>query len=217
MNTLKIFFFVLFSILFNRIYAQGTELRYSDESNNNTIEKKNTRFMPGSWVLSGGFGPSTGTRLYVQGLIGNDDLTSFTKIGIIHTKAEYAIYDWLGVGMVCNYVRFQGNARDIFEYKSALFYQSLALSLRLNLHYYTNNKLDLYLGGGLGYKYNQFDFVTQNPNYTPMDNFLIPISMECTAGLRYYLTNNIGLYVELGPAKSLIQSGLCISIRSNKL
>ena len=72
---------------------------------------------------------------------------------------------------------------------------------------------DPYWGIGAGYKTGKWTFDSNDPDFgktafkTP-----IPFGFETTVGLRYYFTDMIGFYAELGIAKSVIQGGIAIKL-----
>jgi len=90
-----------------------------------------------------------------------------------------------------------------------------AVNLRGNLHFINpekNDKLDIYMGIGFGLRFGKFNVSSQYAEFTPSVKLpnLSKIGFETTLGARYFLTDNIGVYAEFGPAKSLIQGGLSV-------
>ncbi len=144
--------------------------------------------------------------------------------GPFHAKFEYGITESLGIGLSINTVNAKASWKDTYEefdtvtfqyvekeYTEGFKYFSLAANIRLNYHFVTNENLDVYAGLGLGYnnaKYEYFSDYELSPVLSLSSIF--PLGFEITAGLRYYFTPNIGIYVESGLAKSAFQGGLAI-------
>jgi len=83
---------------------------------------------------------------------------------------------------------------------------------RMNIHFGSSDKLDVYWGFGIGYRTNNFKYYTTDPDDETVLAWkaLLPIGFETTMGVRYYLTDNIGIYAEAGLGKSVAQAGLAI-------
>ena len=61
-------------------------------------------------------------------------------------------------------------------------------------------------------RFGKLNVSSQYSAFTPSIKLpnLSKIGFETTIGMRYFLTENIGVYAEFGPAKSLIQGGLSV-------
>ena len=152
--------------------------------------------------------------------------------GPLFLKYEYALTKLIGVGAVVGYwsttytethdyyeEEYNNNTNtyemvnyhDISKYK----FTSFSAGARLNFHFGTGEKLDPYAGIAGGYTSLNYDFTydSNNPDQvaTPVHYTGIPIYFAMSAGLRYYFTENIGAYAEVGIDKlSVIQGGLAI-------
>ena len=73
-------------------------------------------------------------------------------------------------------------------------------------------KFDPYLGLGVGYRNSSYKYSSTDPNWdeSTFTGFKNPFNFggDLTFGTRYFFTDNIGAYVELGIAKSILQLGL---------
>jgi hypothetical protein len=68
--------------------------------------------------------------------------------------------------------------------------------------------LDPYIGMGMGVR--NFRFSLNVPDFHFNHSLSYPfIGLEATFGLRAYITPNIGVFGELGLAKSVLQLGVC--------
>lgn len=137
-----------------------------------------------------------------------------TGVGPIHAKFEYAVSDKIGLGASLNFVhtKIKWNATSGSEtYEQGYKYMALAANARINWHFIDNDKLDVYYGLGFGYNYSNSEFYTTNPSVVEDQTFSlsgVPIGFETTFGIRYLITDNIGIYAEFGWAKSIAQGGL---------
>jgi hypothetical protein len=70
---------------------------------------------------------------------------------------------------------------------------------------------DPYAGFGMGYRNANYAYTGGDPDAVPNDvNGLIHLGADLTIGTRIYLTENIGIYGEVGFAKSPFQAGLVV-------
>ncbi|HRY33781.1 MAG TPA: hypothetical protein P5531_12515 [Bacteroidales bacterium] len=144
--------------------------------------------------------------------------------GPFHAKFEYGINESLGIGLSINTVNAKTTWTDSYEefdtvsfqyvtynYSKGFDYFSLAANIRMNYHFFTNENLDVYVGLGLGYNFAKSEFFADwedAPDLTLKS--ILPLGFEITGGMRYYFSENFGLYLESGLAKSVIQGGLSI-------
>lgn len=141
---------------------------------------------------------------------------SISGIGPFHAKAEYFFADNMGLGLAVNYVATSGAwiiSDGTDDYHESLDFTSMAFNIRFNWHFYQDIGFDCYLGAGLGYKYSNYKFQTEHPfgKYTGSQN-AFPAGAELTIGGRYFINDYIGIYTELGIAKSIIQGGVVVKL-----
>ncbi len=183
----------------------------------------------GNSIFSLGYGfPNLGKSLYKAFNTNND--FKVKGIGPIHFKYEYMLSDKIGIGASINFVKFgatysdtnSGDSMDINENwvhwskttKYSLATKNYSALVRFNYHFYTEDNLDVYFGVGAGFRGTKstFSSVPTDPNFSFNSKIAIPVGMETTLGLRYFFTENIGAYTEIGLGKSLIQFGACFKL-----
>lgn len=174
-------------------------------------------FQEGSNQIAVGYGFVT-----VLGSISDsfDDYTDtqYKGTGPLYAKFEHALSDKVGMGLSFAYagnewsykyddVDVNGNAVQYTETSKRTTYSILA---RMNFHFGNSDKFDPYAGFGLGYRSANWTYDSTDPNGTSGVELktLMPLGMEITIGSRYYFTENIGVYAEVGAAKSVMQAGL---------
>lgn len=166
-------------------------------------------------IISVGYGfPNVFKSVYsIYDLFGGYSSSGF---GPINAKYEYAVTDNIGVGVIASYLSYKvrwdydDGSGTVYEegYKGSLF----AILVRANYHFATGDKLDPYVGVGAGYINYGFDYYNTDPSYAGGDlsvSYGAPLAYGASVGARYYFTDNIGAYAELGwDALSLMQIGL---------
>lgn len=181
-------------------------------------EESGQAFEQGKIVVSAGYGFPNFTKLYFKAFQNYGGYTT-TGVGPVHFKFEYAIADKIGLGLSINYSSYKvewdytDSAYSYTKYKEGFKGSSISAILRMNVHFATSEKLDPYFGIGVGYRTNSFSYYNTDPFYrgtARVTGAIIPVGFETTLGLRYFFTENIGAYMEMGVAKSLIQGGVSI-------
>ncbi len=165
-------------------------------------------------VFSAGYGfPNFGKSILK---LGNNSNFTATGFGPWHLKGEIGLSDKVGLGLSLNNNRFGGKwngdssgVDNYYNYDVSV--NSIAVNVRMNFHFATTDKLDPYFGLGFGYRSNTWKAKTNDNDYSTPGT-LIPLGFEITVGMRYYVSKNIGIYVEAGPAKSFIQGGLAVKL-----
>jgi opacity protein-like surface antigen len=142
--------------------------------------------------------------------------------GPFHLKYENRVKTWLGIGLSINHMTYKisytDNATDtvrgvIVPNNVEISSNNTAFNFRTNLHFINPekyDKLDVYFGIGLGFKVGKLRVSSDYEGYTP--SFKLPsinkFGFETTLGMRYFFDKNLGLYSEIGIAKSIVQIGL---------
>ncbi|MFI5172022.1 MAG: outer membrane beta-barrel protein [Chitinophagales bacterium] len=144
-----------------------------------------------------------------------------SSLGPIFIKGEYAVNDHIGVGLAIgyssttvewNYDDFDAQG-DPVVYTSSWKYSSLGILARVNWHFGDSDVFDPYFGVGMGYRTGNYTFDSTDPDALEDQlSTLVPFGFETTVGARYFFTDNIGAYAELGFAKAPFQIGLAIKI-----
>ncbi|MBX2978350.1 MAG: outer membrane beta-barrel protein [Flavobacteriales bacterium] len=143
---------------------------------------------------------------------------NYKGLGPLYLKYEYGVTDRIGLGVNIAYAtnewsyRYQGtdengNAAQYTESTERNTYSVLA---RFNYHFGNSDRFDPYFGFGMGYRDANWKFNSSDPNGGSGVEVksLMPFGFEFTLGARYFFTDNIGLYAEVGGAKSVFQGGL---------
>lgn len=189
-----------------------------------TAVKSNAQaFQEGNVIISAGYGFTTTGRAILNSLEQSGAEIDPTGHNPIFGKFEYAISEKWGIGL--NF--FAANIGFKQDYTSTTFddqgssvtqrftdeyaYKVKAVSVRFNRHWEVTEAFDIYFGFGGGPKWGKLSYETNNPNLEDVSfDTPIPFAMELTMGARYYFTPNIGVYTEIGIARSFAQGGLAI-------
>jgi opacity protein-like surface antigen len=174
-------------------------------------------FVPGSLTFSAGYGfPSVAKTTF--NLIDGDNINS-SFYGPFYGKAEFALNETVGFGV--NFAYAAGSATymkqdddiDSLFYDAAVKYKAYSILARFNFHFGNSDKFDPYAGIGFGYRNNNYSYSGGDPDNPDSDvNGLFHMGMDLTIGARMYLTENIGIYGEVGVAKTPIQVGLVVKL-----
>lgn len=177
-------------------------------------------FDMGNKVFSLGYGfPNLNKSLFKI----YDTETNFkvTGYGPLHAKFEYGISEKIGLGLSINHVTSSMSYQDslldqnlnykLYDYK--LKWSSTKFNARVNIHFANSDVLDAYWGIGFGYGISSTKWTTNDPDFGN-SSFKNPLAIgfESTLGARYYITDNIGAYCEVGFAKSITQFGVVFKL-----
>lgn len=177
-------------------------------------EVKAQAYNVGQVTMSAGYGFPNFTRTAFNFIDGVSNLESHV-IGPVYGKFEYAVTDVIGFGVNVAYT--YGNASyetsdeliDSIIYNTSFTYQSYSILGRLNFHFGNSDMVDPYAGIGLGYRNSNYKYDSEDPNFDETDfNGFLHFGVDLTLGARFYLTENFGLYGEVGLAKTPLQVGL---------
>jgi len=172
------------------------------------IQTQAQAFEKGNNFVSLGYGfPNFNTALFKA--FDENEGFSYSGIGPIHVKFEHAVSDHFGIGLSINGVSASASYKEN-NYNYEFNRSSIKFNARVNYHFGEMEKFDPYIGMGFGYGTSRTKLTTKDPNGSN-ESFpsFFPIGWESTIGTRYLLTDNIGIYTEVGLAKSLIQFGGC--------
>lgn len=147
----------------------------------------------------------------------------FSGLGPIYLKYERALSDKIGFGATLAYAGYKFNWTDTYDdyntstgnYETKTYnyqqkFSTYSILARLNIHFGDGDKFDPYWGVGLGYRAGNWSYSDNDPD-SDSDievKTVFPFGFESTLGARYYFTDNIGAYAEVGLAKSVFQAGL---------
>lgn len=174
-------------------------------------------FPQGKHALAVGHGAVTFMGALKRSFDPYTDLT-YKSLGPLYFKYEYAVADNIGLGLSVAYAYndftycyasfdIDGVERMYSETTSRSTYSVLA---RFNFHMGDNEKFDPYVGFGLGYRDANWEIRSDSPHGTSGVSFksFMPFGFEVTIGARYFFLDNLGIYAEVGGAKSIFQGGL---------
>lgn len=173
--------------------------------------------------LSAGIGFPNLPRFYFNQFNYKSSFSSSGK-GPFHLKYEYRAHARLGLGVNINYMTYKVSYTEtIFDTilgqaaknTTTIKSNNTALNLRANYHILNpekHTKNALYIGLGIGYRFGSFTTESDYPGNTVSISLpaVYRLGLETTIGWRHKLTKESSFYLEMGPAKSFIQGGLCI-------
>lgn len=148
---------------------------------------------------------------------------SVKGFGPVLAKYEYGVSDNVGIGVSLGYnttdISWNREGEELnnetgeYEkrtYKTGYKHSKLTAVARVNFHLAKHETIDPYIGLGFGFKSNQFNLSTNDPEFseTSLDFRGIPIAMSASFGCRFYFTENIGAFIELGMGHGFAQGGL---------
>lgn len=190
-------------------------------------------FNAGKIILYAGYGYPNIDKSFCQRFLFNGYI-NFKSMGYgpFHFRAEYGISNKIAIGISINLNSYGGTWKEVYTgnngfgvtqqytYNYKKYITSLTGLIRFNYHVFTTKKLDPYFAFGAGFKSIRVNFIngndpnsfaasTNNPSFDYGFSDL-PAGFEAVAGLRYYVTPHIGIYSEMGMAKSIIQFGLSV-------
>lgn len=119
---------------------------------------------------------------------------------------EYGISDKIGVGAYAGYASKSYSPGFNSDYKVTY----MIFGAKANYHFYQTDKLDTYGGILLGYNSAKVTFDNQN-NFFTAPNYG-GVVYGGTVGARYYFTNNIAAFGELGYGIGYLTIGLAYKL-----
>ncbi|MCX8471742.1 MAG: hypothetical protein RLZZ118_151 [Bacteroidota bacterium] len=171
----------------------------------------------GSHFFSLGYGIPSFVRKSVNTLATNYPTSENFRaggFGVLHIKYEYAFVNKWTIGLSSNidYTNIKHTANNI-DYTSSK--TAIALNVRVNRYLVHSERVGIYSGIGVGYS----SIATGgNDNYFELQkivNQILPIAFEATAGAKIFVTENIGLFAEVGYAKDIFQFGATFRLPGN--
>jgi hypothetical protein len=158
-----------------------------------------------------------------------DNVENFGSKGSIWSyggRISYFIQDRVSVGLDVNhevsgcyfeYKKLEENTQIYIDFKADYTSRKTRFLLRTNFHVIKKENFDAYIGLGIGYKYVKRTFSATEPNFDDkklnITGAIFPLTGRISFGTRYFFTNNIGIFTELGFfGGSLLQGGLTVKI-----
>ena len=213
-------------------YGKKTFLRSNNDSTKKFTKPQDMGKVFGKSIIAftAGYGyPSWGQVVFnldstVRFVLQEFDNYTAIDIGPLHFRGEMGLSKFIGMGISVNYEKYGGKwTRNYFvqannqdeSFNESFTVTSFSIMPRFNLHFAVTNQIDPYCGVGAGYKSTIYKLHSDFPNasYNNIEaEGLIPIGFETTIGIRYYLSDSFGMYLETGLAKSLIQGGIALKL-----
>jgi len=192
----------------------GTTLLSALASSHNAVAQA---FQEGDHAISVGHGAVT--------FLGNLNRTfdSYTDMGYkglgpLYLKYEYGVTDRIGLGINFAYATNEWSYRyettddqgNTTTYRESTERDTYSVLARLSYHFGNSERFDPYFGFGVGYRDANWKMNTSGPGGGSGVELksLMPFGFEFTLGARYFFSNNIGVFAEVGAAKSVMQGGL---------
>jgi len=143
---------------------------------------------------------------------------SSSTLGPYFLKGERIYKNGFGFGINLAYfqLRQEGLIDRFNEFNDQVqgryTYNTFSVLMRTNYHF-TNifGKFVPYIGLGLGYRYGAVSYKdnwSETDDYGYPNNPLFPLGFDGTLGFRYYVNDQLGIYSEVGIAKSILQFGM---------
>jgi hypothetical protein len=152
----------------------------------------------------------------VMGWTKNANISTAEPISILprlpqHGKIEFFVSDHFGLGASISYSAVR------FEYEKTvdpqiIDWSILTFNARVNYHFLYRQRFDVFIGSGAGLR--QERYKTSNGKNYPTPTLVsggVPFGFECTVGLRYSPIDLIGIYLEAGLSRSILQAGIFIN------
>ncbi len=209
--------FVLCALLFASVALPRFLLAQSDTFNNQDSSEMSN-------VFSVGYGAPSYLR---STLSFADDISqivinkegSVSGVGPLYLKYERILTPKFGMGINVAYETIQYSETSegydpisgtYVTYTNYYDFSSVSILGRLSWHFTDLEKFDPYVGFGFGYRSAKLQVDSNDPYLNTFSNNStpFPVGADVTIGARLYLSNSIGVYTELGLAKSLFQIGL---------
>lgn len=162
----------------------------------------------------------------IAGLNNDNNDVSYKTVGPLFIKYEHGFDDKVSMGFNFAYMRNSISYREEGFQDSAYFYNAdlscttWSILARVNYHIGDNDKIDPYIGLGMGYRavswrYDDDDpFNNSRQNRSSLDLDIIPsfpLGMDLTFGIRIMPIPQFGLFAEVGVAKGIVQGGITTS------
>jgi len=170
-------------------------------SNAQAVEK-------GNMIADVYYGWGSLNKAFLKSITDNNTakLTSFGPIG---ARFEYMTSDKIGIGFDFNYTDNTVSwDDDIYTYKYNV--TRIRFMPRINIHFGGSENFDAYFGAAAGYRSVNRTYSSTDPLYQGSTTAGInPIAIRIALGARYFITDNIGLGLEMGLGGGyLLHSGL---------
>jgi hypothetical protein len=156
--------------------------------------------------------------IYIDNFINNGykfsgDQKVVPNINPIYAKVEYRVLRHMGIGVDLSYDDYEAQRAPSTSTTFTNAYKGYTFvgDIRINRHIHLIAKrLDLYFGIGLGYQIQSITNIVTTQSLPKLGSN--NLAFELTIGGRFYITKRIGIYIEGGIARSILQGGLAIRL-----
>lgn len=126
-----------------------------------------------------------------------------STIGPLGAYFERGVTNKIGIGISVNYLR-NSASYDMGSTAVDMTISQLAIAIRGAYHFkLSNTKFDPYAGAGLAYRNFSYKSSVSSVNFA----FGSPVGIQAFAGSRYFFTNNIAAFAEIGYGVSYLNIG----------
>ena len=143
------------------------------------------------------------------------DRSNATYTGPFYVKYDYGMTEDFSIGISLAYL--EGKFKDMYygyyyflpsPYSRTYTYKSFSGLLHANWHFGNSEKVDPYIGFGVGYRSGTWNVKSDDPQQgSESYSSDFPLGFETTFGVRVKFSKRFGAYVEAGFAKSVLQGG----------
>ena len=175
-----------------------------------SFSSKAQAFEEGSTYISAGYGFGTFTKSLFDSYSSGTTGYSYQGTGPVFVKVGFGLSEKVEFGLNVAYAGAKINWDVSSNNVGTINWSAWSANARMNLHFGDHDKLDPYWGVGMGYRSSTWKFSYTDPDYDEDETVksAIPLGFETTFGVRYLVTDNVGVYAELGVAKAMFQVGL---------
>lgn len=126
-----------------------------------------------------------------------------SNLGPLGAYYERGVTDNIGVGVSINYLR-NSASYTMINTPVDMTISQLAIAVRGAYHFkFSNKKLDPYAGAGLAYRNFSYKSSISSINFS----FGSPVGIQAFAGSRYFFTDNLAAFAEVGYGVSYLNIG----------
>ena len=208
---------ILFILLQNFIFAQHKDYIIEDEGDR--------AFDNNYFYVSGGYGIWAFAIPRVKVNVDSNTPVNLNQIGPIYAKIEFPVTLKSSISFCFAYIDISANWSENIQKMGSTVTNDVTVKmvsksaiLRYNWHFMKDERFDSYFGIGLGYRFGEITYQQSNSNFwngvARLDGPISTPGFESTFGFRYFLTHSIGIYSEVGIAKSIFQIGLVIKLNN---
>jgi len=158
---------------------------------------------------------------------GQEQGLTISGIGPVGIRGEYMLADKVGLGIDIgfnntklsyteNYLVYNSNTGnyDTRTYQYDFSTKKIGVMATFNYHFIDNDVVDFYGVFGVGYGNRSYTFSSTDPYYLEQSvSGLIPVAARIGVGVRYFLTDNLGLNIAAGFGQGgILNAGLSVKL-----